>query len=132
MSGGIRDSLFILTSLVYLSLFPFSIYTRAFFLWASLLTQLHGYTHNYVYLSAYSLGIPYRTNVGGRKVWWKCCKYLLGRKSLVNLQFTKKPYKNVDTVYHKWGKICWAKLPWFLWFLRVPQKFSCEYLAIVK
>ena len=27
--------------------------------------------------------------------------------------------------YRKWGKICWAKL---LRFLRVPQKFSREYL----
>ena len=26
--------------------------------------------------------------------------------------------------YRIWGKICWAKL---LWFLRVPQKFSHEY-----
>ena len=31
--------------------------------------------------------------LGGRKVWRKCCKCLFGEKSLANLQFTKKPYK---------------------------------------
>ena len=31
--------------------------------------------------------------------------------------------------YRKWGKIRWAKLLQFLWFLRVPQKFSREFLA---
>ena len=34
--------------------------------------------------------------------------------------------------YCKWGKIHWAKLPRFLWFLRVPRKFSRELLALVK
>ena len=34
--------------------------------------------------------------------------------------------------YRKWGKICWAKLSWFFWFLRVPRKFSHEYLTIVE
>ena len=36
------------------------------------------------------------------------------------------------STYHKWGKICWAKLLQFLQFLIVPRKFSCEYLAVVK
>ena len=31
-------------------------------------------------------------------------------------------------IYRKQGKIRWAKLPWFSWFLRVLQKFSHEYL----
>ena len=34
-----------------------------------------------------------------------------------------------DVMYHLQRKIHLAKL---LWFLRVAQKFSCEYLAIVK
>ena len=36
------------------------------------------------------------------------------------------------SLYRKQGNICWAKLSWFLQFLRVPQKFSREYLAIVE
>ena len=32
----------------------------------------------------------------------------------------------------KWEKIRWAKLSRFLRFLRVPRKFSCEFLTIGK
>ena len=35
-------------------------------------------------------------------------------------------------LYRKRGKIRWAKLSWFSQFLRVPQKFSREFLAIGK
>ena len=31
-------------------------------------------------------------------------------------------------IYCKWGKIRWAKLSHFSWFLRAPQKFSRESL----
>ena len=34
--------------------------------------------------------------------------------------------------YHKWGKIRWAKLSRFSWFLRVLQKISHEFFAIGK
>ena len=34
-------------------------------------------------------------------------------------------------VYHKRGKICWAKLSHVLRFLRVLQKFFCEYSFIL-
>ena len=40
--------------------------------------------------------------------------------------------KHFAVTYHKHGKVCWAKLLWFLRFLRVLRKFSHEYLTIVK
>ena len=33
-------------------------------------------------------------------------------------------------IYHKWGKIRWAKLLRFSWFSGVPQKFFHEYKCL--
>ena len=53
---------------------------------------------------------------GGRKVWRKCCKCLFGEKSLANLQFTKKPYKERG--------YCLAKKVWrSIKFCQIRQTF---------
>ena len=54
--------------------------------------------------------------------------YISGYILVNGLQIKEATIKLFIT-YHKRGEISWAKLSWFL---RVPQKFSREYLAIVK
>ena len=52
---------------------------------------------------------------------WKNRVYLyqLARCYLgVKSRESQSTESNIAKLYHKWGKICWAKLPWFLQFTR--------------
>ena len=68
--------------------------------------------------------LPYRTNVRWEKSLAKMLQMSIWKKIWQTYSLWRSHTRNVDTVYHKWGKICCAKLLWFSQFLRVPQKFS--------